>query len=107
MSNILLQADAIKQGTDFSPVHSFANNLRYANFKLYVNPGDVDTQDLFRLSGGGQMPLHKCRNTIRCALSDQGSCGLLDSKNPAARRSTTIGIALMQYMEPKFRRVAH
>ena len=32
VSNILLQADAIKQGTDFSPVHSFANNLRYANF---------------------------------------------------------------------------
>ena len=43
---------------------------------------------LFRLSGIGQMLLHKCGNTIRCALSGQdkgvGRCDPLCSKNTAA-----------------------
>ena len=94
MSSVLPQSEVIKHSTYFSPVHSFAKNSHYADFAIHV----TDTQHLFRLSGVGQVPLLKCRNTKWCSLSGQGSGGLLGSKNPVA-----IGIAFMQHMEPEFR----
>ena len=50
-------------------------NLPYADFELNVDPAGANEQHLFRLSGIGQMPLHKKRNTIWCVLSGQNEGG--------------------------------
>ena len=41
MSSVLLQSEAIKQSTYFSPVRSFAKNLHYADFAIHVSPGEL------------------------------------------------------------------
>ena len=46
-SSILLHSEIINQSTCFSAVHSFAKNLYFAGFKLYVNPRDAKTEHLF------------------------------------------------------------
>ena len=75
MSGVLLQPEIIKQSTYFSPANIFVKNFNDADFELYLNPEEANTQHLFRLSGIGQMSLHKCRNTIWCALSGQDGKG--------------------------------
>ena len=45
------------------------------DFELNVNPVDGNTQHLFKLSDIRQMPLHKCKSIIWCALSGQGERG--------------------------------
>ena len=75
MNSVLLQSEIIKQSTYFSPVYIFVKNFHDADVELYLNPEETNTQHLFRLSGIGQMPLHRCRNTIWCALSGQGGRG--------------------------------
>ena len=111
MGSILLQSEIIKQSTYFSPVNSFVKNFHDAHFEFQLNDEKANAQHLFRLSGTGQMSVHKCRNTIWCALSGQGgkgggvACGLLGSKNPAARRRQQS--ALLWHMTHKFWRCAH
>ena len=59
VGSILLQSETMKQSTCFSTVHSFAKNLYYGGFELYINPRDAITQHLFRVCGIGKMLLHK------------------------------------------------
>ena len=98
VSFVLLQPEIIKQSTYFSPVYIFVRNFHDADFELYVNPEEPNTQHLFRLSGIGEMPLHKCRNTICCTLRDQGGKGggmrFVRFQEFSSKRATTIGIAL-------------
>ena len=61
MSSILLQSEIIKQGTYFSLVYSFVQNVHDADFELYLNPEEANTQHLFSLSGIWQLPLCDCR----------------------------------------------
>ena len=104
---VLMQSEIIKQSVYFPPVYIFVKNFHGADFKLYLNPEEANTQHLFRLSGIGQMPLHKCRNAICCALRGQGggACALLCSKNPAARRRQQS--VLLWHTTRTFRRCAH
>ena len=75
VSSAVWRSEIIKQSTYFPLVQFFFKNLQCANFELYVNPGGANMQHLFKLSGIGQMPLYKCRNTMWCALSGQDEGG--------------------------------
>ena len=99
--SILLQSETTKQCTCFSPVYSFAKNLYYAGFELYVNPGDANTQHLFIVSGIGNMLLHKWRNTLwlRWATGFIRSVRFHESSSKTA---TAIGIALTQLRNASF-----
>ena len=50
-------------------------NLHEADFQLYLNPEEANTQHLFILSDIGQVPMHKLRKTIWCAASGHGGKG--------------------------------
>ena len=64
-SIVLMQSGDHKTKHLFSPVYSFVKNVIIgADFKLYVNPGNVIRQNLFGLSGIRQMLPHKCRAAI-------------------------------------------
>ena len=98
VSGILRQPEIIKQSTYFSPPYIFVKNFHEADFELYLNPEEANTQHLFKLSGIGQMPLHKCRNTIFCALRGQGGKGggggmrFVMFQVSSSKTATTIGI---------------
>ena len=84
--SVLLLQEAIKQRIFFSFVHSFAKNLCFADFELYVNPGDANTQHLFKLSGIGQK---QCTSSGIMACIERPrfmrSVKTLSSNNPAVR----------------------
>ena len=58
-----LQLKTIKQSAYFSPVHTFAKNLHFADFELNVSLGCASMEHLFTLYDMGKMPVHKSRNT--------------------------------------------
>ena len=74
-----------------------------------MNFGDANAQRSFRLSGKGQVLLHKCMNTIWCAMSGQGEGWSMRSVwvQEYSSKTATIGIALMQHITQKVFRCAH
>ena len=64
VSSVILQSGIITQSTYLSPVYGFVKNFHDTYLEVHVNPEEANIQHLFRLSVMGQMPLHKCRNTI-------------------------------------------
>ena len=110
VSSVLLQLDHITKYLLFT-CSQFCEKLTWRSFWLYANPGDANTQHLLRLSGIGQMPLHKCRNTIWCAMCIErprwgrgrgGAHGPLGSNNPAARRRHQAGLVWFKMRQISF-----